>query len=214
MGPGDHAISEGQARIATEKARDAFDVIIVTEKLDGTNVGIARIEDAIYALNRAGYLAESSPYEQHHLFAAWVHARDDFWREVLAPGERLVGEWLAQAHSTRYTLPQGPFAAFDLMEGKKRRAFIELAERCANHAIPTPKLLHTGPPISVGSAMALHGSGSHGCEESEGAVWRIERAGQFDFMAKWVRPDKIDGKYLPELANSISNVPVWNWRPN
>jgi len=151
MGPSDHACHEGQARIATEKARDKHDVIIVTEKLDGTNVGIACVGDEIHALGRAGYLAETSKYLQHRLFAQWVHEQD--WCSVLAPGERLVGEWLAQAHSTRYTLPLGPFAAFDLM------------------------------------------------------------VGEFDFMAKWVRPDKIDGKYLPGTATSLSDVPVWNWRP-
>lgn len=36
---------------------------------------------------------------------------------------------------------------------------------------------------------------------------------EFDFMAKWVRPDKADGKYLPDVTGAISNVPVWNWRP-
>lgn len=153
MGPGDHACHEGQQRIATEKARDKHDVIIVMEKVDGSNVGIARVGDEIHALGRAGYLAQSSKYEQHQLFAAWVRESEEFWRDMLQPGERLVGEWLAQAHSTRYTLPLGPFAAFDLM------------------------------------------------------------VGEFDFMAKWVRPDKIDGKYLPGTATSVSEIEIWNWRP-
>ncbi len=42
MGPGDHKCEAGQARIATLKARDRHDHIIVQEKLDGTNVGVAR----------------------------------------------------------------------------------------------------------------------------------------------------------------------------
>jgi hypothetical protein len=36
MGPGDHSCELGQARIATLKARDRHDQIIVQEKLDGT----------------------------------------------------------------------------------------------------------------------------------------------------------------------------------
>jgi ATP-dependent RNA circularization protein (DNA/RNA ligase family) len=123
MGPADHACHAGQQRIATEKARDRHDQIIVTEKLDGSNVGIARAGDAIHALGRAGYLAQSSKFEQHQLFAAWVREREDFWRGVLSDGQRLVGEWMAQAHSTRYALPQGPFAAFDLMETERRLPF-------------------------------------------------------------------------------------------
>ena len=211
MGPSDHACHEGQARIATEKTRDKHDVIIVTEKLDGTNAGIARVGDEIHALGRAGYLAETSKYLQHRLFAQWVHEQD--WCSVLAPGERLVGEWLAQAHGTRYTLPHGPFAAFDLMQGAERRPFADLLALCERAAIPMPKLLHIGGPLSVERAMELHGLGAHGCDEPEGAVWRVERKGRFDFMAKWVRPDKIDGKYLPEVAEAVSDVPVWNWRP-
>jgi hypothetical protein len=45
IGPGDHKCHDGQKRIATEKARDKHDQIIVQEKLDGSNVGVARMED-------------------------------------------------------------------------------------------------------------------------------------------------------------------------
>jgi hypothetical protein len=213
MGPADHACHPGQQRIVTEKARDKHDLIIVTEKLDGSNVGIARIGDAVYALGRAGYLAQTSKYEQHQLFAAWVREREDFWREVLQDGERLVGEWMAQAHGTRYTLPRGPFAAFDLMEGERRLPFHALENTCDAFDIPMPKLLHRGAPISVERAMGLHGDGAHGCDEPEGVVYRVERRGEYDFMAKWVRPDKIDGKYLPDVEGAVSSAPIWNWRP-
>lgn len=216
MGPADHACHEGQQRIATVKSRDKHDTTIVTEKLDGSNVGIARVGDAIHALGRSGYLAQTSKYEQHQLFAAWVREREDFWRAVLAPGQRLVGEWMAQAHGTRYMLPLGPFAAFDLMEGERRLPFKELLATMNLYDIPGPKLLHIGAPISVEIAMELHGLGDHGClDEPEGVVYRIERKGEYDFMAKWVRPDKVDGKWLPDVEGSLSpGVPIWNWRPD
>lgn len=211
MGPADHACHAGQQRIATEQVRDKHDVVIVMEKLDGSNVGIARVGDDIFALGRAGYLAQTSKYEQHQLFADWVREREDLWRRVLVPGQRLVGEWMAQAHGTRYTLPFGPFAAFDLMEGEARRPFSELLACCHAFSVPMPKLLHIGGPLSIEAAMAMHGDGHHGClDKPEGAVWRVERRGQFDFMVKWVRPDKVDGKYLPEVSNA---APVWNWWP-
>lgn len=215
MGPGDHSCHNGQQRIATQKARDKHDVIIVTEKVDGSNVGIARVGDDIFALGRSGYLAQSSKHEQHQLFSYWVRQQEDRWRAVLEPGERLIGEWLAQAHGTRYSLPQGPFVAFDLMKGDKRMPFKQIHDRCLVSEVPMPKLLHIGSPISVEEAMELHGEGDHGCDEPEGAVWRVERNGHFDFMVKWVRPDKIDGKYLPDVSVSVSpGVPLWNWRPS
>ena len=40
----------------------------------------------------------------------------------------------------------------------------------------------------------------------EGAVWRCERQGAVDFLGKYVRPDKIDGKYLPELSERFTTA--------
>ncbi|MFY9222856.1 MAG: hypothetical protein WAQ98_09315, partial [Blastocatellia bacterium] len=85
----------------------------------------------------------------------------------------------------------------------------------------TPKLLHRGKSISIEAVMGLlNGKGFHGAiDEVEGAVWRIERnelinrgkGGErqivVDFLVKYVRPDKIDGHYLPELSNL---PPVFN----
>ena len=48
--------------------------------------------------------------------------------------------------------------------------------------------------------VALHG------EEVEGAVWRVEREGRVDFLAKYVRPDKIDGKYFPQISGQAE---IW-----
>ncbi len=73
LGTGDHRISDGIAKIATEKTRDSKDLVIVQEKLDGSNVAVAKLDDhRIVALGRSGYLAESSPYLQHQIFSDWV----------------------------------------------------------------------------------------------------------------------------------------------
>lgn len=212
MGPGDHACHPGQERIVTERARDRHDRIIVTEKLDGSNVGIAKLGDgSVVALGRAGYLAQTSRWEQHQLFAAWVRERESLWRDALRPGERLVGEWMAQAHGTRYSLPRGPFAAFDLMVDDQRLPFDELVDRCRTFDIPMPKILHDGGPLTVERAMSMLGVGAHGCmDDPEGVVYRVERKGAFEYVVKWVRPDKVDGCYLPEVTGE---EPIWNWRP-
>src|SRR5438445_7855710 len=90
MGPGDHKCDAGQARIATVKARDRHDHIIVQEKLDGTNVGVARVDGVLYPLVRAGYVADTSPFEQHWRFAQWVYANQDRFPAFLRDGELLV----------------------------------------------------------------------------------------------------------------------------
>jgi len=211
MGPADHAVHPGQQVICCEKARDRHDIIIVTEKLDGSNVGIARVGDEIVALGRAGWPAQTSKYRQHQLFAAWVRDRYSFWLDILLPGQRIVGEWMAQAHGTRYSLPHGPFAAFDFMIAERRYPFDQLKSICDANEIPMPRLLHSGGPISVEKAMELHGEGDHGAiDEVEGVVYRVERKGEFDFMAKWVKPTKVDGRFLPELSGRPE---IWNWQP-
>lgn len=210
MGPADHHCHEGQARIATEKARDRHDRIIVQEKVDGSCVAVAKVDGQILALGRAGYLAETSPFEQHHHFAQWVRVNAHRLHGVLSEGQRLVGEWLAQAHGTRYDLPHDPFVAFDLMEGTKRYGHDVTSVAAGLAKLPIPHVLHDGPPLSVEDACELLGEhGHHGAlDPVEGAVWRVERKGEVDFLVKWVRPDKVDGCYLPELTGG---EPVWNW---
>ena len=81
MGAGDHHCDKGQARIATEKARDRHDTIIVQEKLDGSNVGAARIDGAIYPLGRAGYLADTSKFRQNWDFrVGFMPIKIVFWQ--------------------------------------------------------------------------------------------------------------------------------------
>ena len=59
----------GQQNIMTKKSRDKKDLIIVQEKLDGSNCSVAKINGEIIALGRAGYLAKTSRWEQHKCFA-------------------------------------------------------------------------------------------------------------------------------------------------
>ena len=217
LGPGDHKLHEGMAEILTAKGRKhqdrSRDTIIVQEKLDGSNVGIGKLDGNIIPLVRSGYRAESSPYVQHHLFASWVHKNWNKFHPFLSEGERLCGEWLAQAHGTRYNLTHDPFVAFDLFRDGNRILYVELKQRCEEAGIETPHLLHFGvdAPCSVDHAMALLGPhGHHGAiDPAEGAVWRCEAHGKVDFLGKYVRPDKKDGVYLPELNGGDA---YWNWR--
>lgn len=217
IGPGDHKLNEGQARILTSKTRDKNDVIIVQEKLDGSNVAVANVNGEIIPLGRAGYRAISSRFEQHKLFAAWVYERLERFA-FLGQGERLCGEWLALAHGTRYALPHEPFVAFDLMRGGERANHEEFIDRVAAAGFVVPHLISKGTPLSIAQAMrALEGdedqrtNGFHGAiDPVEGAVWRVERRGVVDFLGKYVRPEKVDGCFLPEISGLES---IWNWRP-
>jgi hypothetical protein len=208
IGPGDHKCHEGQRRIACEKSRDRHDRIIVTEKLDGSNVGVALLGDRILPLTRAGYYFTDSNREMHHRFGSWVLRQEPRFRSVLKEGERFCGEWLEQAHGTLYNLPHEPFVVFDLMTEGKRASWDQLVDRAEGAHLVRPQVLSAGSPCSIAKALDVLGTlGHHGAtEQVEGAVWRVERRGEFDFMAKFVRPDKEDGKYLK--GESVIN----SWR--
>lgn len=211
LGSGDHKVHEGQGKICTEKVRDKHDLIICTEKVDGSCCSVALINNEILALSRSGYLASTSPYKQHHLFTKWVRKHEARFRSVLKEGERLCGEWLIQAHSTRYNLPHEPFVVFDLMRGQERALYDELLNRVIPEFI-VPKLLYIGNnPISVEAVLKLIEISGHGAiDPVEGAVWRVERKGKVDFLAKYVKLDKKDGIYLPEISGgeAIYNVNI------
>lgn len=207
LGEHDTYIHAGQEAIITNKVRSRHDRIIVTRKLDGTNVGILRRGKDIIALQRKGYRCDDSPYEQHLTFAAHVASTKHFWLGFLSEGERLVGEWLWQASGIQYRITGVPFFAFDLFRSKKDRLpYDELRTRCFAENIRMPELLAD----SQGRAVELSELPSplNFVDESikpigeghEGFVARVENRGVYDFMAKWVRSDFTPGKFLPGIG--------------
>ena len=207
LGPGDHHCHEGQARICTIQTRDRHDVVIVQEKLDGSCVSIAKVNGEILALGRAGYLAQTAPYEHYQRFAAWVRKHAARFDALLHERERLCGEWLLLAHGTRYELPHEPFVAFDLFTEKNTRTpYLVFLARLDGKFV-SPREISIGPPRSLEWVRArLNPSGHGALDPVEGGVWRVERRGLVDFLAKWLRPDKVDGCYLPEISNL---PPIW-----
>ena len=231
LGEGDHQINEGQAKILTLSGKrchhwwdNNYGCVVVTEKMDGSCCAVTRKDGNIVPLGRSGYRAESSKYKQHQMFADWVMSQQHRFR-FLEEGQRVVGEWIAQAHGIRYRIGHDlPFFVFDIFTADENRIFtIELVKICGLFNFPMVPILHIGCPITVNSVKTfLERSKSSRTgnypewfsyeegEYPEGAVWRLESNKGVEFLAKWVRPDKEDGKYLPEVSGGDS---VWNWEP-
>lgn len=196
----DKKISEGQELILTKKTRDWRDLIIVTEKLDGSNVGVYKNDGILYTLTRSGYLAVSSKYKQHHLFNTWVFDNENLFN-WLPDRWRVCGEWMIMAHGTKYDITnESPFVAFDIIDNNNIRInYIKFIKLCAKFGIQTTPLIHIGQPISINKALSLLMFGFYGkAEKPEGLVYKCERNQEFDFIAKYVRSDKEDGKYMKE----------------
>lgn len=211
LGSGDWHVHVGQARICLERPRKG-DRITVSEKLDGACMTVANIDGQIVGVTRAGYAAAVGLYEHLRAFAPWVAENEAMFSRLLQPGERVVGEWLAMAHGTIYD-PESPlfrpFVAFDIIQGKRRALRDEFRERCDQVGLPIAACVYDGPDgCSIEEALCLLGPfGKHGAmEEIEGAVWRVEREGEVDFLAKFVRAGKQDGKYLPGISGKAG---IW-----
>jgi len=211
LGTGDHFIHEGQEKILTIKVRDKNDEVLVFEKYDGSNVGIAKLDNKIYALTRSGYKASTSPYEQHHIFNDWVYKNISLWIDVLYNGERITGEWMAQAIGVKYKIDVDPIIFFDYFTpDNKRNKFDFLEFKAIKYGLPLPRLLHRGAAISVKELIPILNEKTKDIypkENPEGMIYRVERNGNVDFLAKWVREDFKTGQYID------LNPVIWNWTP-
>lgn len=206
-GPGDWHIHAGQAALCLEKPRRG-DRVVVTEKLDGACMAVARVGGDIVALMRAGYTAAHGAYPHLRAFVPFVEANRRQFEALLKEGERVVGEWLAMAHGTRYDEAApgfAPFIVFDLFRDDKRVLTDEFEERVGAVGLMRRAKIHDGPSaLSIEGALnALGPRGFHGAiDPVEGAVWRVEAGGEVDFLAKFVRHDKRDGCFLPDRSGA------------
>ena len=194
----DKKIHIGQENILTKKARDWKDLIIVTEKIDGSNVGVIKKNGNLIAITRSGYEVSTSQYKQHLIFGNHLLNNEDKFNWI-PEGWRVCGEWCIIAHGTIYDITYNePFVVFDIFdEHNKRLPYIKMRELCFKYGLETVPLLHIGQPLSIDNAIKLLAEGHYGNpEKPEGVVYRLERDYEVEFLAKWVRSDKEDGKYL------------------
>lgn len=213
IGSGDHTINDGMFAMLTERKPTKNQKIWVQEKLDGSCTAIAKVDGNILALQRKGYEAHTSPYPFLQQFHYWVQARAHLFDEILQEGERLVGEWMIMAHGTLYGLPHGPWVAFDLMRGQDRATYEEFWTRLEAYEVPVPAMLGAGPMTIEQAVATLGPNGFHGAADDdgpEGAIWRMEDRGKVTFLAKYVKPGKVVGKYMPMITGGEEVYNLWS----
>jgi hypothetical protein len=188
-------------------------LVIVQEKLDGSNVSVLKKNGELIALSRNGHNCATSNQEQHRLFNWYVQREVYKFYSLLQEGERIVGEWIALAHGTIYKDVLIPFIAFDIFTADNTRLpFLEFMQRTAR-VFATPKVIHMGGACPIKKAqkfMATHSPD----RDYEGFIYRLEENGKFKSIAKYVRHEKVDGKYLEGKYPEKDMGPVWNWYPD
>jgi ATP-dependent RNA circularization protein (DNA/RNA ligase family) len=187
----------------------ASEQIWVQEKLDGSCVIATRRNGELLALGRDGRLCANSSNPLRTAFATWLtqNAKRFFW---LKESERLILEWLAVAHGTRYNLPHEPIVALDFFEADGLRfSLADLQKKIALAELPMPRVLHIGEALELSQALILLGQfGHHGATDpAEGVIYRLEKENRLLLIAKYVRHGKQDGLYL---ADHTGLEEVWN----
>jgi hypothetical protein len=219
----DRTLPAAQARrlVGPSSARDdPADEVIVQEKLDGSCVAVVRRDGRLLALGREGRPCAESGNEARRWFADWVADNASRLDPLVGDGEALVGEWLALVHGTRYALEphDAPFVPFDVLRDGVRLPVDALAARLAKGSgLAPPRIVHRGAPIAIAEADRLlertnkAREATKAIDPPEGLVYRLERGrARVVLVAKWVRPGKIDGSYLPENSG---NDALYHWRP-
>jgi hypothetical protein len=210
----DRGVPPGEDLLYLNRPRPG-DRIVVQEKLDGSACAVLKKDGAILPLIRNGRPAAGSIWRQHRMFARWVRARADVFARLLDDGDRVVGEWLAQAHGTRYDLTgRSPFVIFDYFQGGRRIPTLEARSRVEAHDLAFVPILTYGPTaVPIPDALALLGEHGHygALDPAEGVVYRRETLDGQIYLAKYVRPEAEPGRYLP--GNDDPAQAVWNWAP-
>jgi hypothetical protein len=190
-GKDDKGIHAGMAIYCESKYRPNTRVV-VTEKVDGSNVSIINNNGNFLAVSRNGYLCTGSNYEQHVLFGVMVFnwiITGEINNDILPVGERVVFESLTVPHGTRYKkAPKYLLIDWFGADGK-RKLWSEYDSFLGINKVVT---LHDGVlPISVEDVIkTMPKKGFYGARDGfEGLVYRIEKDDKFNFFAKWVRHD-------------------------
>lgn len=216
VGPKDHHIDSKTELLCTT----AFPLhqkcyLYIEEKMDGSNVTVVRLNGQIYALGRSGYDCKDSNLEQHRMFYRWVEKNKEKFEKLL-PNEhdRVVGEWMVQAHGTIYKDLPSFYMAFDLFYNKEQqsvRTRIKAVEDVGLYNVP---LIYKGDtPISLEIASTWPSMNP----DAEGVVYRLEKVNknhphEFNkpwIIAKFVKQDKVDGKYIKAFSGEEIK-PIWN----
>jgi hypothetical protein len=203
--------------------------LVITEKLDGANVGIHFAADGRLVLQARGREITEGTHPQFDLFKRWTAAKTHLLRERLQTRFILFGEWLYARHSLHYRALPHYLIEFDLYDKLSRR-FLDCSTRrrlLEGNWIPSAPLLHVGK-ISLRTLTALLGESAFDSQlvdpstgrvdqRMEGLYLKTEKDGFVTRRAKFVRPlfavrarQSDNWRRRPVVANRLApGVDIW-----
>ncbi|KAH8094703.1 ATP dependent DNA ligase [Cristinia sonorae] len=177
--------------------------VVITEKVDGANMGFSLSADRTQILvqNRSHYVT-SNTHEQFRKLDQWVDAhREDLYNlldrdDVFAQRYILYGEWMAATHSVAYSSLPDWFLAFDLFD-RSTGVFVDrdtLEGLLVGTSIRLVPILHRGQMLDENVLKEMVQTRSLFCDGPvEGVYVKVENDGKIVIRGKVVRGDFIAG---------------------
>lgn len=192
--------------IFIKKKRDKNDIVIVTEKIDGMNVGVVKKAGKLYGVNRRGYLTRTMGRVRKELsllgkcWDLWIDLHKDIYSDILKDGERLVFEDCIMKHTLSYRFRTDPvFLLAKYNADGFRISYSELRHIGESYGLAMPPLLNYGCAIAPEIVLSQYPNGLVGSKNKiEGIVYVYEHNNQFQGSAKYVS-NKIMGVPHPDL---------------
>lgn len=196
-------------KVLSDVECDSFlkEPMIIEEKVDGANLGIAVGQKGkLVAQNRGTVLESGKTDPQFELFWAWLALRKDVLTSVLRDRYAVFGEWCFARHSVYYSSLPDWFLGFDVLDRdqntyldtKLRNKFLEQIG-----VVPVPYI--TQGVFSQKELIGLlrEASSELGANKPEGLYLRKESKGKVTGRAKLVRPE-----FHMELGKHWSKRPL------
>lgn len=134
--------------------------LVVTEKVDGANVGISFDAGGRLWLQSRGHFLTGGPRERHFaLFKTWTACHQASLRAALGDRYLLYGEWLYAKHTVFYDALPHYFLAFDVLD-RTTGAFLSTERQAAllqGLPVVSVPVLHAGPIADLRQLLNLQG---------------------------------------------------------
>lgn len=179
--------------------RDPKDDVIITEKIDGMNAGVVKLNGLLYPINKKGYDVRGMGMQRTELRALadswtnWVDEHYEIYDDILEEGERLVFENAIMMHTLRYRFSGDPVFLLAKYDANNRKLiYDELCQIGKEYKLRQPPMLCRGVAIDPSLVINQYPKGLVGARDGiEGIVYSYEHAGQVEGCAKYVSNELI-----------------------